>query len=404
MRPPIIAMAPNSWDDAFWMNRQHLLSRLGARGWDILYSTGRLSFWSRSEEIWRRSRYLSSFKRKNGVFIDVPGKLVPEWPTLPMWEYLGLKIHAAHLRGQRLNGNHGKNRDLILYIFHPKFFPYVKLIKPKFLVYHAYDVFALQGGWSSQLRNYEECILKQADLVIGTTDGIIDAFPGPTRANAVELLNAADTKAFADAINADCPADLVKIPHPRIGYAGRLSVKVNFPMIEEIACRRPDWHWVLLGAVSMPKSMDDAASRRTKMAFAACQNAENVHFLGEKPHLDVPAYAAHMDVNTMCYNSSPGWWTVAYPLKLNEYLATGRAIVSAHLERIAHLDNMIEFADTIDEWEASLERALAGKASGTGAERQAFAAKNSWDVRTDELHNLLHQLVYGSARKQQNVS
>ena len=111
-----------------------------------------------------------------------------------------------------------------------------------------------------------------------------------------------------------------------------------------------------------------------------------------------------MDVNTMCYNSSPGWWTVAYPLNLNEYLATGRAIVSAHLERIAHLDNMIEFADTIDEWEASLERALAGKASGTGAVRQAFAAKNSWDVRTDELHNLLHQLVYGSARKQQNVS
>jgi len=36
-------------------------------------------------------------------------------------------------------------------------------------------------------------------------------------------------------------------PHPRIGYVGSINIKVDLLLVAEIARRRPDWHWVIIG-------------------------------------------------------------------------------------------------------------------------------------------------------------
>jgi hypothetical protein len=45
---PIVAFAPHPWKESEWMNRQQLLSRMGKRGWPVIYSQGAMDIWQRN--------------------------------------------------------------------------------------------------------------------------------------------------------------------------------------------------------------------------------------------------------------------------------------------------------------------------------------------------------------------
>ena len=71
--PPILAFAPNSWHSS-WKNRQQLLSRLAARGWPVIYSTGALSVWDRDKPQWAEAGWRGGFVEADGVLVDRPGR------------------------------------------------------------------------------------------------------------------------------------------------------------------------------------------------------------------------------------------------------------------------------------------------------------------------------------------
>ena len=122
------------------------------------------------------------------------------------------------------------------------------------------------------------------------------------------LPNGADTDLFVAGQFAAVPDDLARIPRPRLGYAGSLNEKVDFVLVDRIAARRPDWHWVLVG----PRWSDRYLTPETRAAIARCERRPNVHFLPTRPFPQLPAYCAHMDVNVLCYRSDEhGWWATS---------------------------------------------------------------------------------------------
>ena len=389
-RPPIIAFAPNAWHEP-WRNRQQLLSRLARRGWPVVYSTGAFTVWERGSGDWRAAPVWSGFGFSDGVAIDRPGKLWLRWPTWPAWDRFIVRRHARRLLRQAGAAADGA----IVYAFHPAFLPYAEALDPRFVVYHAYDVFALDPGWTADDAALESALAERADLVIATTKGVMRHLPGAGRARREILLNAADSRAFAAGRTAPCPPDLAAIPHPRLSYIGVLSRKIDFGAVAETARRRPDWHWVMVGRVidRGPAAVQDDPV--VGAAYRECRQLANVHFLGEKPHADLPAYAAHCDVNTMCYRTDPGWWSVAYPLKLHELLAAGPPVVGAAIGDIPEFDGVIELAASAGEWPAAIERALRPEAPGRAARRLEIALANTWDHRVDELEGWLTELVEG---------
>ena len=67
------------------------------------------------------------------------------------------------------------------------------------------------------------------------------------------------------------PADLAAIPGPRIGYVGALiTMRLDLPLLEELARSRPAWSFVLVG-------WEDEAFSRSLL-----HNLPNVYFLGRK--------------------------------------------------------------------------------------------------------------------------
>jgi glycosyltransferase involved in cell wall biosynthesis len=253
-----------------------------------------------------------------------------------------------------------------------------------------YDAYPLMGQWSDELDGYLRALAGAADLITVAAEAMAGILPEPARGKVRFLPNGADVESFIEAEDAPCPADLAAIPRPRIGYAGGLNRKVDYPAIAEVARRRPDWHLVLIGGAEDANVMADPDLAD---AFAACRSLANVHFLGLRPRAEIAAFARHMDVNVMIYRSDgSGWYRYIYPLKLHEYLAAGRPVVSSPLDSVRPFRAVVDLADTPDAWLAAIERALAGGV-GTPDRRRAVALENTWDKRVDLLEGWLTGLA-----------
>ncbi len=386
-RLPIFAFAPDEWTGRR-LNRQHILSRLASRGWPVVYSIGALSVWDRRRARWAEAGWLGGFEEIEGVCVDRPGRLPPRWQRHPGWDRLVLRSHARRLEREAGCPASGA----ICYVFHPEYLPYVRCMRPRFVVYHAYDAYDLMPDWSPRLSEGRNHLLEQADLRVVTFQGITNFYPESLRGTVRELPNGVDEIFFGS--DAACPPELAQIPRPRIGYIGAVNPKVNFELLRVLAAERPDWHWVVIGKSDLESEAAAGPHIDSMHAWHAFRGLPNVHYLGVRPFREVPAYVAHMDVNTICYRTgADGWWSFGSPNKLHEQLASGKPVVASPLETIQPFADVVQLAATPAEWLAALDCAVAGGGPGTPEQRRAVAQRNTWDQRVDLLEGWLQEML-----------
>ena len=386
--PPIIAFDHNRWSGN-WRPQQQILSRLGQRGWPIVYSPGSPFVWD-----WQRrdntQAWWGTFERADGVLVDRPGRAFSRWPRLGPWDELVLGRQARRLSAMAGWARRGGG---IIYVYSPSFWPYVEKFSDYRLVYHTQDALSMMPGWTSKIAEMETALVERADLIVTCAKSMARALPGdgPGRANI--LPNAVDFRTFASGAEAPCPSDLARIPRPRVGYVGVVNMKVDLTLIAQVAARRHDWHWCLVGPIGTGGRGDFSGDSRSTAGWRSCAGCSNIHFLGNKAQRDIPAYMANMDVNAMCYRvDGQGWWKAIDPLKMYEYLAIGKPIVSADLENVRPYADCVEIASGVEGWIGAVGRALANRSRGSKATRQATARCNDWQARVDQLEAWLRDL------------
>lgn len=382
----IIALCQTPWEGP-WLNRQQLLSRLG-RSHTVLYSRGAWTVWDRHDADWRNAPWLGRFEQRDNVILDHPGRWLLRWPKVTAFDRLVVRADAR--RWLRRLGRKFR-RPLTGWVFDPCFFPYLEFLPLEHLVYHAYDYYSDYPGWSDTLEAWQYEILARSDAAFASSRYSAARLSEKSGRPVDFLPNGVDYETFATAEQTTTsPDDLRGIPHPRLGYTGRINRKVDLSLIDELASRRPDWHFVIVGGL---RDLDEA----TAAAASRCRERANVHLLGEKDPGSLPAYISRMDVNLMCYRHGPGLWTEGiYPLKLHEYLAAGAPVVSSDLESVREFSDVVHIVSGADEWESAIAAALANSGRGNREARRSVAARNSWDARLDVLEDRLRSLATGA--------
>lgn len=174
------------------------------------------------------------------------------------------------------------------------------------------------------------------------------------------------------------PSDLTSIPTPRIGYMGYLKKHLDWALLEALALRHPGWSFVYVGGEEPHPELGVALERLRALP--------NVHLLGEKPTAEILAYPQHFDVCILPYRRMP-YTEYIYPLKLHEYLATGRPVVGTPIRSLQEHPDVVRLASTVDEWGQALEEALdpASMSPGRVEARKAVARHHDWNPLTDRI-------------------
>lgn len=215
----------------------------------------------------------------------------------------------------------------------------------------------------------EAATCRAADLVFAVTEELA----APLRAYnpaTYEVNCAADLDFFGRALDSatQVPARIAALPRPVIGYLGGLDPwKIDVELLVSMARAHPEWSIALVGYVWF--GFDPAP-------FAACPN---IHVLGPQDYDAFPAFLKGMDVCIMPFPLNEITRN-GDALKLYEYLAGGRPVVSTPVPAARRLAAAVRIADTHEQFIAEVEGALAEPPEAQ-ADRLAAVRPHSWDAR-----------------------
>jgi glycosyltransferase involved in cell wall biosynthesis len=261
-------------------------------------------------------------------------------------------------------------RQPILWIILPHYSSIVETVPHKGVVYYIVDEYsAMPGVDAPRIREMEGLVLRKADVVFAISEPLV-ASKVHHNPNTYFSPHGVDTGHFGRAYHESFPRprELEGIAKPLVGFFGLIEDWLDFDLLEYLASQRPHYSFVMVGRVA-----------RDISRFA---RLKNVVFLGKKSYEDIPSFLHAFDVchipfklNDVILHSSP--------LKLKEYLAGGKPVVSVAIDEVRKLRGLVYVAEDYPGYLAAIDRALAEDSAQRARERVEAMEEESWRSKVE---------------------
>lgn len=360
----VLALVPDHWG-IHWQARHQLVSRL-ARYFEVVWVDNPIS-WRNiffAKDSAERRQWTGDLKPSLQIYS--PGRWMPEFGR-PKWlANLSLRRRVKHARDLLLA--RGCNK-IVLYMWQPTFANALGMIRHDLSCYHIDDEYSFSPeGRALDIREIQ--LIKSVDQVFIHSPAMMER-KGYINPHTDFVPNGVDYASYSEP--APEPEDLRHIPHPRIGYSGVLKKQLNWNLLLELSAQHPEWSVVFVGPLSPGWTPGDA--------FRSLSAHRNVHFLGAKSTEESTKYPQHFQVCIMPYRSDE-YTKYIYPLKLHEYLASGRPTVASRIPSLQDFQDVLFFATTCEEWSDAIKQALSPLADSPKrrAARLDIARSHDWEI------------------------
>lgn len=251
-------------------------------------------------------------------------------------------------------------------------------IKPLLYVYQSRDNIRESEYVYKHGPALERLTLQKANLRLATSRDLVEKLSTPQYP--VNLFpNAADVELFTKAAEnfIDVPAGLEKVQKPVIGYIGNICHRIDYDLVYKIATGFPSWTLLMVG----PRN--DAGLHPYDFS-----TLKNVIFTGPQKFKDLPRYLKCIDCAILPFKVNALTKSI-YPLKINEYLAGGKPVVStAFSPDVESFRGLISLTNNHDVFLESIRNAVINDCETGRARRMEAARVNSWTARVTQFWEL----------------
>lgn len=208
-------------------------------------------------------------------------------------------------------------------------------------------------------------ILTSANLITATAKPLVEQLEIYLDRYAIEnkkviyLPNAVDDELFNSYGNYEKPSDIFVGEKTLVYYGSLWGDWFDWDLVYGVAEKNPNIQINLIG--------DDREAQKRKV--------DNVHFLGIKKQIELPAYLYYSDFAILPFKVDN---IAAYvsPLKIFEYIAMNKKIISTPLPDIIGYPNLYT-GTTVTEW----QKILNSKKQVDDKQAQEFISENNWYSR-----------------------
>ena len=176
----------------------------------------------------------------------------------------------------------------------------------------------------------------------------------------------------------EIPDDIADIRGSVIGFFGLIEHWIDIELVCFLARKLPHITVIMIGRVTINLNSFDVP--------------RNVLFLGQRPYESLPDYARRFDVaiipyvlNQQVFNSNP--------LKLREYLATGKPIVSVSCPEIDKYGHVVSIAKDYPHFIQLVEDSLTDKSQDNSALRISSISDETWEARYEKVCYLVDEAI-----------
>jgi glycosyltransferase involved in cell wall biosynthesis len=321
-------------------------------------------------------RALAAVRRQN-----LPGVVRP-WPICPAgwWPHLGERRLRSMIRRRALELRRQLNRfidwdNAVATVVSPVWTPWLNVLPFRTVLYDCIDELSvhvprpdlseLYAAWERELVNRATGVVVTAEVLATSVRAMRADVP-------IALIrNGVDAEWFRSRTVAQPRPSDVPDGRPVVGFVGALYGWIDWDLVHRVVTQLDDFWFVFVGP-------DDGRDEIGRLA-----GLPNVRLLGPRPYDRVPIYMQAFDVCWVPFRQDPVGMA-ANPVKIYEYLALGKPVVTTPVADVESFSGLIHVAGTPEEMAAHLRQACRNRDSGTDA-RTAFALANSWSQRARDL-------------------
>lgn len=221
----------------------------------------------------------------------------------------------------------------------------------------------------------EAWLVNNATLVITTSEALAEKANGIKRGVRTKVIRNGVDYDFFNNTPKDSLVEfngLEKI----IGYVGMIDEWIDFDLVNYLAENRPDMNFIFVGPIRVKN----------------LPLKKNIRFIGAVDYRKVPACCNGFDVCLIPFQRSAFADTIN-PVKLYEYLALGKPVVSYHMRELDRYKDVIYLADDKEGFLINVERALNESDNGIIRLRKDIARMNDWTMISETVSEQLSRLV-----------
>lgn len=281
-----------------------------------------------------------------------------------------------------------RSRNTFLWFFEPFHIPSLLSV---FLGYRTvYDCVDYYPGFHRRAKSEHDQLMQKSTYVFANSKVLANLFQS-IRPDIVTVPLGFATELFGD----------MKIFSVRqkkrvftVGYIGSISNRLDFELLRRIINQLPEIQFVFIGVLE--PNVFGVNDRSEEMFRLLCQN-RNVRWVSGVVKQQIPAVLRQCDLGIIPYRTDLSFNQYAFPMKVMEYFASGRPVVSTDifsLRQYAQI-GLLTLADSPEEFVSGIRHYMQHGWNATSQKRQlAEAVRNSWTLKVDSIMKVLYKNLY----------
>jgi len=305
--------------------------------------------------------------------LTLPINFLPPSEIYNKFSALNDRIYFRTIR--KILKKYNINNFIFINSFNPFFarnFPH--FFQPKLYIYQSIDDINQSLYINKHGKRLEPEAIKKADLTITTSRQLHQSISRTSKLD-IYIPNGVNLKLFSEKYYSEQerPCELLNIINKKIIiYIGNIDYRIDYKLIVEVLNFHKEKLFVFIGPVNIKKNLLNQLNL-----------SPNICFIGKKNLEELPKYIFFSDCTIIPFNCNELTNSI-YPLKANEYLASGKPIVSTVFsEDIRDLGHVIYLSLNNLEFCKNIDLALKENSTKRIQERIKEASQNSWSKRAD---------------------
>jgi len=145
-------------------------------------------------------------------------------------------------------------------------------------------------------------------------------------------------------------------------------------LVRFLAEKKPDYSFVFIGKIDETQN--------------GLPRYKNTYYLPVQPYEELYKFSKFFDVTMLPFNINE-LTKHSNPLKILEYLASGKPVVSINIPEVLKYKDNIHVASSYEDFLKGIEQYLEDRSEASVIKRMQFASQHSWEKRFDEIQNII---------------
>ncbi|WP_020533006.1 glycosyltransferase [Flexithrix dorotheae] len=242
-------------------------------------------------------------------------------------------------------------------------------------IYHCVDNIAGEKYIAKHGIKAEVKVAKEFDMTISTSKALQQKMLS-FNSNSYYVGNATNFLLFDKAASKPTK-ELSNIVGKKVIYTGNIGLRIDYELIRKSALINPDLQFIFIGPIN-----------HREFKGHKLEHIDNIHFLGPKPYEDLGKYLGEADVCIIPFLCND-LTKYIYPLKINEYWAAGKPVVTSRFADFGEHEKEIYTFKNAEEFGDAIRKAIKEDSTKKIASRKKIASVNTWENRILEFENLI---------------